>query len=254
MGLKLSELDGIVFDMDGVIFDSEVIGLESWERLGKKYGLTNVHENAMKCIGRSTVDTMAILEAAYGDKVSIPELYDEAKAICADIIAERGLPLKSGARELLSYLKERDIKVGLASSTSYKGVIKNLKGAGLLDYFHVIIGGDMIKHSKPQPEIYLLACKKLGVRPEKTVAVDQKDNAENSNNHFTGSYDHPHFCCLGHCFLQCGTVPQKFHHIHHGNAENAGKHIGNIGAPVIPDVLHCQFSKHSFTHRSHRLS
>ena len=45
MGLKLSELDGIVFDMDGVIFDSEVIGLESWERLGKKYGLTNVHEN-----------------------------------------------------------------------------------------------------------------------------------------------------------------------------------------------------------------
>ena len=156
MGLKLSELDGIVFDMDGVIFDSEVIGLESWERLGKKYGLTNVHENAMKCIGRSTVDTMAILEAAYGDKVSIPELYDEAKVICADIIAERGLPLKSGARELLSYLKERDIKVGLASSTSYKGVIKNLKGAGLLDYFHVIIGGDMIKHSKPQPEIYYL--------------------------------------------------------------------------------------------------
>lgn len=94
----------------------------------------------------------------------------------------------------------------------------------------------------------------LSVFHEKTVAVDQKDNAENSNNHFTGSYDHPHFCCLGHCFLQCGTVPQKFHHIHHGNAENAGKHIGNIGAPVIPDVLHCQFSKHSFTHRSHRLS
>lgn len=176
MSLKLSELDGIVFDMDGVIFDSEVIGLESWERLGKKYGLTNVHENAMKCIGRSTVDTMAILEAAYGDKVSIPELYDEAKAICADIIAERGLPLKSGARELLSYLKERDIKIGLASSTSYKGVIKNLMGAGLLDYFHVIIGGDMIKHSKPQPEIYLLACEKLGVRPEKTVAVEDSYN------------------------------------------------------------------------------
>ena len=106
-------------------------------------------------------------------KCQYPELYDEAKDICADIIAERGLPLKSGARELLSYLKERDIKVGLASSTSYKGVIKNLKGAGLLDYFHVIIGGDMIKHSKPQPEIYLLACEKLGVTPEKTVAVEE---------------------------------------------------------------------------------
>ena len=48
MGLKLSELDGIVFDMDGVIFDSEVIGLESWERLGKKYGLTNVDRKSTR--------------------------------------------------------------------------------------------------------------------------------------------------------------------------------------------------------------
>lgn len=101
VGVKLSELDGIIFDMDGVIFDSEVIGLESWERLGKKYGLENVHENAMKCIGRSTMDTMGILEEAYGDKVSVTELYEEAKAICREVIAERGLPLKSGARELL---------------------------------------------------------------------------------------------------------------------------------------------------------
>ena len=77
---------------------------------------------------------------------------------------------------MLSYLKGQGIKVGLASSTSYKGVIKNLKGAGLLDYFHVIIGGDMIKHSKPQPEIYLLACEKLEVRPEKTVAVEDSYN------------------------------------------------------------------------------
>ncbi len=176
VGVKLSELDGIVFDMDGVIFDSEVIGLESWERLGKKYGLENVHENAMKCIGRSTVDTMGILEEAYGDKVSVTELYEEAKAICREIIAERGLPLKSGAKELLFYLKEQGVKVGLASSTSYNGVIANLKGAGLLDCFQVIIGGDMIKHSKPQPEIYLLACEKLGVRPEMTIAVEDSYN------------------------------------------------------------------------------
>ena len=79
MGLKLSELDGIVFDMDGVIFDSEAIGLESWQRLGKKYGLTNVHENAMKCIGRSTVDTMAILEAAYVTKCQYPNFMTKQK-------------------------------------------------------------------------------------------------------------------------------------------------------------------------------
>lgn len=173
---NLGNIDGVVFDMDGVIFDSEKVGLASWERLGEKYGLVNVRENALKCIGRSTVDTMAILEEAYGDKVSIESLYKEAKEVFSEIISEGGLPLKLGAVELLSFLKEHKVKVGLASSTSYNGVIANLKGAGLLRYFEVIIGGDMIKHSKPQPEIYLLACEKLGVRPQYTVAIEDSYN------------------------------------------------------------------------------
>lgn len=173
---NLGNIDGVVFDMDGVIFDSEKVGLASWEKLGEKYGLENVRENALKCIGRSTVDTMAILEEAYGDKVSIPSLYREAKEVFAEIISEGGLPLKPGAVEILSFLKEHNVKVGLASSTSYNGVIANLKGAGLLEYFEVIIGGDMIKHSKPQPEIYLLACEKLGVRPQYTVAIEDSYN------------------------------------------------------------------------------
>ncbi len=176
MNCNLNDLDGIIFDMDGVIFDSEKVGLESWERLGEKYGLKNVKENAMKCIGRSTVDTMKILEDAYGDKVSIPKLYDEAKAVFAEIISQGGLPLKKGARELLVYLYENGVKVGLASSTSYNGVISHLEDADLRDYFQVIVGGDMIKHSKPEPDIYLLACEKLGIRSEYTVAIEDSYN------------------------------------------------------------------------------
>lgn len=172
----ISEIDGIIFDMDGVIFDSEIIGLESWIKLGNRYGLKDVEYNAKKCIGRSTKDTMKILDEAYGDKVSIEKLYGECKEVFQKIIAERGLPIKTGAKELLKWLSDNGVKVGLASSTSHDTVVKQLSDAGLIDYFQIIIGGDMIENSKPSPEIYLLACEKLGVNPKKTFAVEDSYN------------------------------------------------------------------------------
>ena len=173
---KLNEIDGIVFDMDGVIFDSERLGLKVWQTLADKYCLGDISDVAAQCIGRSTADTMQILDSAYGSKVSIEKLYDESRIVLQEIIAEKGLPLKRGAREILEFLKASGVKVGLASSTSYRGVVSNLKLSGLLDCFEVIVGGDMIEHSKPEPEIYLLACEKLGVNPEKTYAVEDSKN------------------------------------------------------------------------------
>lgn len=172
----IKSIDGIIFDMDGVIFDSELIGLESWIKLGDKYGLNDVEKNAKKCIGRSTKDTMAILEDAYGDKVSIQKLYSECKKVFHDIIANGGLPLKKGAVDILKWLHDSGVKVGLASSTAYNTVVSQLTEAGLIDYFNIIVGGDMIEHSKPQPDIYLLACQKLGVSPQNTIAVEDSYN------------------------------------------------------------------------------
>ena len=75
---------------------------------------------------------------------------------------EEGIPVKKGARELLSWLKEQGAVVGLASSTAHDIVVQELTDAGLVDYFQAITGGDQITHSKPDPEIYLKACEKLG--------------------------------------------------------------------------------------------
>lgn len=66
--------------------------------------------------------------------------------------------------------------MGLASSTRYASVISHLKEAGIVDYFQVIVAGDMIEHSKPQPDIYLLACRKLGVDPSDAYAVEDSPN------------------------------------------------------------------------------
>jgi len=78
--------------------------------------------------------------------------------------------------EILTFLKENGYKIGLASSTSRHGVLGHVNRAGITDFFEVIVGGDMVEHSKPKPDIYLLACEKLGVKPENTIAIEDSPN------------------------------------------------------------------------------
>lgn len=172
----MRDFEGIIFDMDGVIFDTERIGLESWLIVGDKYGLENVTETAKSCTGRSTADSMKILEATYGDIIDVHKLHPEVKRVFNSLIEERGLPVKKGAREILGWINDMDIPVGLASSTAYDVVTEQLTNAGLIGNFKIIVGGDMVEHSKPQPEIYLLACEKLGVEPCGTYAVEDSYN------------------------------------------------------------------------------
>ena len=86
------------------------------------------------------------------------------------------LPLKPGIRELLEYLKENDYKIGLASSTREAVVSQQLIDAGLRPYFDNLTCGDMLKKSKPEPDIYLMACEKLEVLPEEAIAIEDSFN------------------------------------------------------------------------------
>ena len=174
--MKLSEFDAIVFDMDGVIFDTETIALRSWQDTADAHNLGDITETAMKCVGRSTVDTLKIFEEAYGDRISIEQMHIECINRFNEIMQTEGLPVKLGAMELLEHLKANGIKVALASSTTYDRVVMELKDADLFKYFRVIVGGDMIEHSKPEPEIYLLACEKLGADPKRSAAVEDSRN------------------------------------------------------------------------------
>ena len=97
-----------------------------------------------------------------------------------EIEETEGLPVKKGARELLSWLKESGANVGLASSTRSETVVRQLTHAGLIQYFDVIVGGEMAKKSKPEPDIYLEACKRMGITPESAYGVEDSYNGMRS--------------------------------------------------------------------------
>lgn len=176
MMYTLENLDGIIFDMDGVILDTEALSMRCWKVVGDRYGLENVEHNIRLCIGRSTKDTKRIIREAYGDKVDLEQLYAESRQVIKEAFEREGIPVKDGAREVLKWLHDSGVRLALASSTSYDTVVREMREVGIIDCFDVIVGGDMVENSKPQPDIYLLACKKLGVEPQNTLAVEDSLN------------------------------------------------------------------------------
>ena len=171
----LDNIDGIVFDMDGVIFDTEAVCMECWLKVGERHGLENVEYYVRLCTGRNDKDTERIVTEAYGDKHDIKklraEVNDEVQATL-----RKGVPLKEGAKEVLEWLHESGVKIGLASSTRYDVIVREMSEVGLLHCFDAIIGGDMVEKSKPEPDIYFIACKKLGFDPKNTFAVEDSRN------------------------------------------------------------------------------
>ena len=170
------QYQAVVFDMDGVIFDTERLVIEFWKEVAKKHNIPNVEHTCIQCLGTNRVRTREIFLENYG--ADFP--YDPYRAEVTELFNThyKGVPLptKPGVRELLSYLQEQDIKVGLASSTAQHLVRDEIGTAGLLPYFQTLVCGDMVEHSKPAPDIFLKACEILNADPTKSIAIEDSFN------------------------------------------------------------------------------
>lgn len=166
----------VVFDMDGIIFDSERLVIDCWKVVAEKYAIPDIEEACNECLGVNGVETKEKFLNRYGRDFPYDKYKGEMSKIYHDNYDGGRLPMKSGVVELLQYLKECSLKVALASSTRSEVVIQQLKDAGILEYFQVIIGGDMVTRSKPQPDIFLKACEELGVVPMESFAIEDSYN------------------------------------------------------------------------------
>lgn len=169
-------IDTVIFDMDGVIFDSETLVLSSWKEVADRHGIKNVEEACHECLGTNSAVSKQIFLRHYGKDFP----YDEYKAEMAEVFfshsSDGRLAKKPGVEEILKYLKENGFKVGLASSTQEATVRRQISEGGLLKYFDQIIGGDMVKRSKPEPDIFLEACRRLESEPERCYVIEDSYN------------------------------------------------------------------------------
>jgi len=166
-------IKAIVFDMDGTLINSIPLYLAIYERaLCKELGLSDCKDTILKQFGKNSRDIMlGVLEEMNIDPVKV-----DIDAILAGIRKEfmEGIGeilLIPGAREALERLKPK-YKIALATSSRIRYVGRILTNLGLEQYFDAVVTADEVMRAKPAPDIYLLAAKKLGVRPSECVAIE----------------------------------------------------------------------------------
>lgn len=168
--------NSVIFDMDGVIFDSERLVLDCWEKIGEQYHISDIREVFIECIGTNKEKTREIVYSHYGKEFAYDKFTKESSLLFHEYVGKNGLPVKKGVRDLLQYLTQEDVSIGLASSTRLALVEEELRQAGLYDYFQVVMGGDQLKRSKPEPDIYLMTCEKMGILPQDAYAIEDSYN------------------------------------------------------------------------------
>lgn len=166
----------IVFDMDGVLINTEALLLKIWKEVAKENDIKDIESTLKLCIGITNNETEAVFARIYGKDFPYQKYKAAASEMYCAQIQKDGLPVKPGVYELFGFLKENGWQIGLASSTREAVVRSEMESIGLLDYFHVVVCGDMVPRSKPNPDIYLKACELLNVSPGCCYAVEDSPN------------------------------------------------------------------------------
>jgi HAD superfamily hydrolase (TIGR01509 family) len=170
----------VIFDMDGVIFDTESVMKRFWQEEADRYNFGDITELYMKCVGVTEQYCEEMMARDYPELPPFAEFKARPFAAFRQYNEEHGMPMKPHVTELLTALKQNGFTIGLASSTYLETVRRELSQAGLLSFFDVVIGGDLLSRSKPEPDIYLMACEKAGTAPEDAYAIEDSYNGVRS--------------------------------------------------------------------------
>lgn len=166
-----------IFDLDGVIVDTAHYHFLAWRRLAKEIGIELTEADNERLKGVSRMRSLEIILELGGLSFSEHDkenMANKKNTWFVDYL-ERMAPeeIFPGVRSLIKNIREMGIKLALASSS------KNAKTVIQLLHIHrdfdTVIDGTMVTHSKPDPEIFLLAAKKLGVNPIDCVVFEDAE-------------------------------------------------------------------------------
>ncbi len=168
--------DAVIFDMDGLLLDTEVIAMKTFEMACSAFDIKMNKSAYLQCIGSNANRTKEILIENYGPDFPSDKIFELWSEYYHDMAVKIPVSLKPGVTWLLNELKRRKISAAVATSTAYDIAIKKLKNADIFEFFKVIVTGNQVKLSKPQPDIYLKAAAKLNVDPSRCLALEDSEN------------------------------------------------------------------------------
>ena len=175
-----SKVKAVIFDLDGTLTDTEKYYQTAWPKALEHFGYTMEKEKALELRSLGRPFAPAKFKEWYGEDFDYMKVREYRKGLVEEMISRTGIPLKPGAKEILTWLRENNILTSLATANDYERTERYLKKIGLFEYFDKIICANMVEQGKPAPDIYAYACKQLGLYPDRTFAVEDSPNGVTS--------------------------------------------------------------------------
>lgn len=169
--------EAVIFDMDGVLIDSEPIHYEIENKLFDQLGITVPDDVHGTYLGTSADLMYADLKSRYALPGSVKELMEFGKAFTCDYFKQLPeLNLNDGVLSLLKEIKWAGLKLAVATSSSPELARILLNRCEIASYFEAIVTTSEAGKSKPAPDVYLLAARKIGIAPFNCLVFEDSPN------------------------------------------------------------------------------
>lgn len=165
----------VLFDMDGLMFDTEPIWAQSWEPVLERHGLHMAPDLFRRTIGSARSALPGILEQVYGHRDDLDEIADGHYELAYELL-EGHVSAKPGLLELLDYLGGCGVPLAVASSSPRHLIERHLEEYHLEGRFSCIVDGSEVERSKPEPDIFLLAARRLGIDSRDSLVLEDSVN------------------------------------------------------------------------------
>jgi beta-phosphoglucomutase-like phosphatase (HAD superfamily) len=188
-------IDALIFDVDGTMADTEDahrvafnLAFERY-RLGWNWQPTEYRELLKVTGGKERlsyyIKSLPIAEAQRQRLLQmIPDIHAEKTRFYSSVVSDGAVPLRIGVERLMDEALRAGCKLAIASTTTSMNIdalLQSTFGSRGIDMFSVIACGDQVRAKKPSPEIYQLALRGLGMRPEHAVAFEDSPNGLHSS-------------------------------------------------------------------------
>jgi HAD superfamily hydrolase (TIGR01509 family) len=170
-------IKAVIFDMDGVLIDAKEWHYVALNRALSLFGMEISRADHLTAFdGLPTKKKLEMLSITHGLPRELHGFINQLKQLYTmEIVSVRCKP--TFAHEfLLSTLKSRGLKIGVASNSIRQTVAAMMERAHLKDYLDVMLSNQDVTNAKPDPEIYVTAMARLAVDPEETLILEDNEN------------------------------------------------------------------------------
>ncbi|MBN1526932.1 MAG: beta-phosphoglucomutase family hydrolase [Candidatus Omnitrophica bacterium] len=163
-------LQGLIFDLDGVIVDTVPLHFKAWKKMFGEYGKDFTFDDY-----KAKVDGIPRIDGARAILTDLPQdelekAAEKKQEYYLEALEKEGAVVYEGTLALIRDARKEGMKTAVVSSSKNCPFI--VKRAGIDGLFDVIIGGNDVKKGKPDPEMFLTACSRLGFEPAECIVFE----------------------------------------------------------------------------------